>query len=148
MALSLDRNAADDILQATNLALCEKAGEFPNIRDFTAWACKTANLKTLEFRHSHHRDRLLFDTELLESMAIDLEATLDDYSVRQQFLRDCLKLLPPRQREMILLRYGGKGSVERIASESGRPVKSIYQRLYRIRMALLNCVNRKLATEK
>jgi RNA polymerase sigma-70 factor, ECF subfamily len=147
MALSLDRNVADDILQATNLALCEHADKFPEIRDFTAWACKTAYLKTLEHRKSRHRGRLLFDSSLMESIAEELTASIDDFSTRQLFLRDCLKLLSQHQREMILKRYDTAGSVDQIAAKSGRPVKSVYQALYRIRSSLLECINRKLTTE-
>jgi RNA polymerase sigma-70 factor (ECF subfamily) len=147
MALSLDRNVADDILQATNLALCEHAGKYPDIRDFTAWACKTAHLKLLEYRKSHQRDRLLFDNDLIQSIAEEATASIDDFSIRQRFLRDCLMRLSERHRKMILRRYGENGAVDVISSESGRPVKSIYQILYRIRSSLLDCVNRKLGKE-
>jgi RNA polymerase sigma-70 factor (ECF subfamily) len=147
MALSMDRNVADEILQATNLALCEHAGNFSEVRDFTAWACKTAYLKTLEYRKSHQRRRLLFDSSLIESIAEESTAAIGEFSTRQQFLHDCLKSLPGRQREMILSRYDTAGSVEQIAAKSGRSVKSIYQALYRIRSSLLACINRKLAKE-
>src|SRR6516165_1542335 len=97
MALSLDRNVADDILQATNLALCEHADGFSEVRDFTAWACKTAYLKTLEYRKSHQRAQILFDSGLIETIAEESTAQIGEFSIRQQFLQDCLKLLPRQQ---------------------------------------------------
>jgi RNA polymerase sigma-70 factor (ECF subfamily) len=147
MALSMNRNVADDILQATNLALCEHADSFSDVRDFTAWACKTAYLKTLEYRKSLQRGQILFDSGLIESIAEESTAQIAEFSMRQQFLQDCLKLLSRQQREMILNRYDNAGSAEQIAAKSGRPVKSIYQALYRIRSSLLECVKRKLAKE-
>jgi RNA polymerase sigma-70 factor (ECF subfamily) len=45
------------------------------------------------------------------------------------------------------LRYGPKSSIEEIAVSLERSAGSIRQTLYRIREALLACIERRLATE-
>jgi RNA polymerase sigma-70 factor, ECF subfamily len=147
MVFVLDPAVADEILQDTNVALCQHADEFPKIRDFTAWACKTAYLQILTFRKSRRRDRHLLDHDLVESLAEQLETRVDDFSPRHEALRACLTQLPERQRKMILKRYSGADSVDEVAREFGQSPASIYQTLYRIRLALANCIKRKLRME-
>jgi RNA polymerase sigma-70 factor (ECF subfamily) len=45
------------------------------------------------------------------------------------------------------MRYGPDSSLEQIAATLARPVGSVRQTLYRIRGALLACVERRLAAE-
>jgi RNA polymerase sigma-70 factor, ECF subfamily len=147
MVFVLDPAIADEVLQNTNVALCQHACEFPSIRDFTAWACKTAYLQVLTYRKFRRRDRHLLDNDLLESLADRMEARIAEFSPRHEALRGCLNQLPERQRTMILKRYSDAASVDRLARELGRSPSVVSQTLYRIRMTLANCIKSKLATE-
>lgn len=142
--LVLDPVLAEDILQDTNAALCQQASKFPEINDFTAWACRTAYFQILTHRQRRRRDRHQFDTELLGLIAQEAVVYVAEVGSRQRALRECLAHLPPGQRDLILKRYADSKSLERLAEETGRPLGSLYQTLHRIRRALGQCIQRKM----
>jgi RNA polymerase sigma-70 factor (ECF subfamily) len=91
----------------------------------------------------------MFSTEALDSIAVEFDgvrgqadARLD---ARLDALQACLALLSLSQRQLIELRYGPKIPVSEIAKRVNRPVGSVRQALFRIRTALLSCVERRLA---
>ncbi len=143
-ALMFDPAEADDVVQQANVVLCRQADQFPAIENFTAWACRIAWFEVLSSRKRKQRSRLLFDDELLELVAQDTAAAVADISPQKRFLDLCLAELPQAQREMIINRYGPDGEVQTLAAELGRPIGSVQQSLYRIRMKLLECIERKM----
>ncbi len=143
-ALLFDPAEADDVVQQANMVLCRQADEFPNVRNFTAWACRIAYYEVLTARKRHKRDRLLFDDELLAIVAEDVSRAVDDIGLHKRLLDLCLAELPERQRKMILDRYGPDGAVQALAEELGRPVGSVRQSLFRIRRKLLDCIREKM----
>lgn len=147
MALVMNSGAADDVVQETNVVLCRQADEFPEIKNFTAWACRIAYFEVLSSRKRHQRDRLFFDDELLAILAEDAPQLVGDAAQHGQWLDRCLEELPEAQRQLILRRYGPEGAVKSLAAELGRPVGSVQQTLYRIRLSLMDCVHRKMEDE-
>ena len=143
-ALVLDPSEADDLVQQANMVLCRQAEEYPSIRNFTAWACRIAYFEVLSSRKRRQRDRLRFDDELLALVAEDVARLVEDFGPRKRYLDLCLAELPENQREMILNRYGPDGAIQALAAELGRPVGSVQQTLYRIRLKLLECIHRKM----
>jgi RNA polymerase sigma-70 factor (ECF subfamily) len=136
----------DDLLQEVNLVLWEKADEFQPETDFWAWASQIARFKALlNQARKLGRERLVFDMEVLERVADVARERLQTLDQRRVALDHCLKELPPSQRQLIDLRYASDQSIERIAESIGRPAGSIRQTLYRIRMALLDCIEGQLA---
>ncbi len=146
-ALVMDPNEADDVVQETNVVLCRQADEFPTINNFTAWACRIAFFEVLSSRKRRQRDRLLFDDALLALVAQDLPRFVEDVNLRQRWLDLCMAELPEAQRQLILKRYGPNGAVKILAAELGRPVGSVQQSLYRIRLTLMECVQKKMEGE-
>ena len=147
LALLADPVAAEDVLQETNLAATERLAEAAAIADFTAWLFGVARHQVQDHRRRQARERLRFSDSLLELLADEIPAATRDISVRQEALRGCLADLPRQQRELILRRYGPGESVQRLAGELQRSVGVISQTLYRIRRALLHCIQGKLAAE-
>jgi RNA polymerase sigma-70 factor (ECF subfamily) len=138
----------DDLLQEVNLVLWAKADEFQPGTDFWAWASQIARFKALNQARKLGRERLVFDLEILEQVADVAAERLQTLDRRRVALDHCLKQLPPSQRQLIDLRYAGDQSIERIAESIGRPAGSIRQTLYRIRMALLDCIEGQLAADQ
>jgi RNA polymerase sigma-70 factor (ECF subfamily) len=147
LALLGDPIAAEDVLQETNAAATERLGETAEIRDFTAWLFGVARHQVQDHRRRQARERLRFNDELLDLLAEELPAVANEISLRQQALRGCLADLPAEQRELILRRYYPGESVQHMASELSRTVGVVSQTLYRIRVALLQCIKGKLAAE-
>ena len=59
----------------------------------------------------------------------------------------CLESLPGESRRLIMMRYDGSADAEELASRFGRSVPGIYALIKRIKMALRECVERRLAVE-
>jgi len=58
-----------------------------------------------------------------------------------------MEKLPSPQRQLLDMRYAQQQSVEQISERIGRPNGSIRQTLYRIREALLKCIELQLQSE-
>ncbi|HEX2474261.1 MAG TPA: sigma-70 family RNA polymerase sigma factor [Lacipirellulaceae bacterium] len=147
LALVGNAAAAEDVLQETNLAATQRLAEAATICDFTAWLFGVARHQVQDYRRRQAREKLLFNDELLTLLADEVPAAISDFSARQQALRSCLAKLPDKQRDLILRRYAPGASVQGMASELKRTVGVVSQTLYRIRRALLECIEGKLAAE-
>jgi RNA polymerase sigma-70 factor (ECF subfamily) len=140
-----DVDAAAEVLQETNLTLWRSFDRYTPGTPFMAWACRVAYFEVLTWRRSQKRDRLRFDESLLEQVAANLERQPEQLIDRHAALQRCLEKLPGEQRRIIELRYRGDTPVDAIANTVGRPVKTVYQMLYRIRLALVRCVEESVA---
>ncbi len=146
-SLAGDTNAADDVLQQSNIVLWEKADQFRPGTDFGAWACSVAHYEVLAWRKKRGRDRLLFDDRALGQLAGEVESFSAQANDLRLALRHCVELMPPRQRKLLDMRYVPGMTVGKIAQQLARSAASISQTLYRIRAALADCVERSLAKE-
>jgi RNA polymerase sigma-70 factor (ECF subfamily) len=139
----------DDILQEVNLILWRKRDEFDGRGRFLTWACHIAYLQVLAHCKRRRREQsVFFDEDVLEGLAGCLAQEVERLDVRVEALRECLAKLPPARRRVILRRYEGDGSVERMADELGRPVGSLKVSLYRIRRMLGDCIARTLGEDR
>jgi RNA polymerase sigma-70 factor (ECF subfamily) len=67
---------------------------------------------------------------------------------RREALEGCLEKLPATQRELVLTAYTKGTRIDELAVKRGLTPMALYKLLHRIRLALLECVERKLAEEK
>lgn len=137
----------DDVWQETNVILLKKAGDFRLGSDFWAWSSQVARYQVLSHCRRVRQQRLIFSEELLAALADDLQSLEPEIDKRQLALDACVASLPAPQRKLVELRYAPNASINEIAAVLGRPAGSIRQTLYRIRDALLACVERRLAAE-
>ncbi len=137
----------EDVLQEVNSVLWEKGSEFQSGTDFWAWASQIARFKAMNHIRKYSRDRLVFDERLLDELADLAHERLSQIDHRQEALEGCLNALPPPQRQLVDLRYAGGHAIEAIAEIIGRPQASIRQTLYRVRQALMACIESKLQAE-
>ncbi len=145
--LLLHPGAVEDVLQETNLLLWRKAGDFVPDTDFWAWSSRVARYQVLTHLKQRRRDRLVFDEQLLHDLAALAEERARTSEERQAALASCLEKLPAPQRQLLDLRYGLQQSIDDVAQNIQRPAGSIRQTLYRIREALLKCIERRLSAE-
>lgn len=139
-----DRDQAEDVMQNTNLVIWRKRAEFKPGSDFVSWACSIAYYEVLAHRRSMARDRLVLDEAAVQQLAERLTAHLDDLDERRTALRQCLNKLTDRQRDLLAQRYQPQGSVKAIARRTGQTTAVISQTIYRLRIALQNCIRRQL----
>lgn len=147
LSLLPDRTAAQDVLQEVCLTAWRKRAEFTPGTSFFAWASKIAYYHVLGHRRKVSRDRLVLADDVLDYLAERQFEREEEIDRRGLALKDCLAKIPSSQRELIEQRYATGGSVQHIAESQGKSVGAISQTLYRIREALLKCVEQTLARE-
>jgi RNA polymerase sigma-70 factor (ECF subfamily) len=142
-----DRHAAEDILQETSLVICEKFKDFKSGTDFVAWANQIAWWQVRAARTKYARSKVIFDDDVLEAVAQTSAQLAPEADIRHEALAKCLQKLPPRDRELIMVRYEPGNSVEEAARRSGRSLVAAYKALARLRKLLHDCVTHTLAQE-
>ena len=139
--------AAEEVLQETNLIIWAKASQFQRGTNFLAWARQIAQYEVLKWKQRKAREKLTFSDEFISAVAAEATTRSEELELRQQALENCLKKLPDDDRELIESRYQPGMSGKDLASSLGRPANSVYQSLGRIRKTLLDCIHRSLSAE-
>jgi RNA polymerase sigma-70 factor, ECF subfamily len=142
-----DRDDAEEVFQQTSLLIWQKRSEFDPNRDFVRWGCGIAHNLVRNFRRRSERLNVTLTDEVLELLRhdrLESEPTADE---RLTALRHCLKALPKRQATLIERCYAGTKSVQQVAGQLGIAPATMYMQLHRIRKALLECIERRLAME-
>lgn len=142
--LMYDRDRANDVLQQTNVAILKKEADFAPGTNFGAWACKVAYFEVLADRRRRHRDRHLFDDDLLQLIAETADRNFAGSDQRLDALTSCLERLNAEQRQLLHMRYSVGGSVSAIAGAAQKTPSAISSLLYRIRTLLVDCVDQQL----
>ena len=138
---------AEEVLQRTNLVLWEKFDGFELGTNFRAWACKIARYEVFNHRAIRNRGEVLFSDALIHDLA---EVAVEDAAVleaRTRALEYCREKLRQADREMLDRRYEPGATSQSVAKQLGRPVKSVYKSLSRIRKSLFDCTTKRLARE-
>lgn len=138
---------AEEILQETNIILWRKREQFDLSTDFVRWANQIAYYEILKFRKKSLQKQKFSDA-FLECVAQDMFEHGDSLQRQSRALEGCLKKLPQKDREVIQKRYFEGVTTQMIASLLGRPVRSVYFSLQRIRDLLHRCVLHTLAAEE
>jgi RNA polymerase sigma-70 factor, ECF subfamily len=149
LALVPNRADADDVLQEASLVMWDKFDPERPPADFAAWGCRIAYFKVLDFCKKRQRGRVRFGQAMLERVAetaAEQAATLR-LDERREALAGCVEKLSPRDRDLLARRFTEGASVESIAAGAGRSADSVYKALAKIRLALFDCVTRRLAAE-
>jgi RNA polymerase sigma-70 factor, ECF subfamily len=140
----------EDILQNVSVAVTESIGQLNDEAGFLPWAREIARRRILAHRRTSRRE-LICDPDLVRALAEAAEEVEREQpaSEHRAALMACLELLPGESRKLITMRYdGSSGNVARLASYFGRSVQSIYAQIKRIKMALRECVGRRLTMEQ
>lgn len=146
-----DAHRAEDLVQDVFAAALKNAERFDPSRSFGAWLRGIArNLLLMSYRE---RRALVLDgpaLDRLDAAAERAEAAHADsgWSTRRQhLLKDCLKEVPERSRKILALKYGDGRRSRAIAERLGMRPTAVDMLLSRVRLALRDCVERKLAHE-
>ncbi|MBI1371509.1 MAG: sigma-70 family RNA polymerase sigma factor [Phycisphaera sp.] len=143
-----NRDDAEDVLQDATRVMWEKFDGFEPGSDFFAWACRVIRYEVMHHRRSHARSRLVFDSDVLESVATDAAAMRDGLDERRAALESCLDKLPEDERRFLMRRYEHDGSVAAAAQLAARSTHAAYKALSRLRRALLDCVRKQMPGEE
>ncbi len=145
-ALVPDRYDAEDLLQETNVVICDKFDEFKEGTDFVAWACQIAYWRIRYSRQKFARSKVIYQQEIVDALARTAATMQEELDDRHEALAHCLHKLHPRDRELVLTRYEPGCGVPEAARRSGRSLDAAYKALARIRKLLSDCVSHQLET--
>jgi RNA polymerase sigma-70 factor, ECF subfamily len=141
--LTLVPNLADaeQIAQETSVRLWEQFDEYdPSVAGFIVWARSIAYFQVLTFRKKVGRERLVFNSELVDALADRATVRSQRLAERQEALIDCLNKLPEHGREIIRLYYFFGMKLRAAAEHMGRSVAATEKAVVRIRRILKDCV--------
>lgn len=139
---------AEDVVQRANATLWKKRDAFEIGTNFRAWAFSIARYEVLNHRKELARQNKvawMLSEESMEAIAGQMQGdSEDDLLVRQKALRVCLNKLSPRNRQLIMQRYAGKGRLSDFAAAMGRRADSLKVSMFRIRNSLGLCIRQQL----
>jgi RNA polymerase sigma-70 factor (ECF subfamily) len=141
-----DLHEVDDLMQEVAVILWKKYSQYVPGTSFKSWAIRVAQFEILHARRHHARHPALQLPALTEEAAARYaELDLGGVEARRRALEKCLDTLPGPQRDLILARYRSERSGRDLAQEWGRKESAVWVQLHRIRAALRQCVDGKLA---
>jgi RNA polymerase sigma-70 factor (ECF subfamily) len=146
-ALGVDEAWVDDLAQEAFIVAFRRLEEFEMGTDFGKWLRSIARyLVTNERRKEARRSRLLpfavADVLLDQGPGGDvLESNL---SQLLPVLQECVGQLPPRSQELLHRRYAESENARAIAREWRLTADAVRQHLFRIRIAVKECIEKKI----
>ena len=142
-----DSVLAEDVFQEVWVRFEKSTRQGEVIISVPAWCRATARLVALESWRKQGREQATPDAEL--SALIDQAYSEQDereefWHDHRQALLQCLESLPPRSRNLITRRYHEERPISEIAEQLSQSLGCVKTALCRLRLALADCVRRRL----
>lgn len=142
-----NREDAREVLQATCVKLWQKAADWNPETKFLPWAFTMARFTILSHYRDQKRDRLVFDEDVIQAMAEEIEEAAAAFDERREALAECMKKLDQKHTALLHDHYTVNRSLRQIAESSGRGLSAVKMNLLRIRQQLSACIERQLRTK-
>lgn len=139
-----DRDQALEVLQRTNLVICQKAADYRPGTSFEAWTFTIARFQLMAWRKKCARNRLVFSDRVYEQIDRKPEQPEVFDDTRVNVLKDCIKQLNVDDNSLLEQRYQKDLPLATIASTMNMSIDAIGMRLSRIRKKLGQCIQQKL----
>lgn len=143
-----DPHLREDIVQEVAMVLWRKFDEYDPSRSFGAWARGIAVRKVLQAWARQQRLPAAMAPDTMEAILTAFDETEEEsptWGERQAALEDCMAELPDRSRRLLELRYRHGLSLHDIAAQVRSTLDAVNKALSRLRQALRECVERRLA---
>ncbi len=149
-ALVGDFNVAEDLFQEIAVVMTRRREEADEDTPFVAWGRAILLNVVRDYRRKCGRMRVrIVQDELLESVARAFDERADAWwDARRQALRACVDKLPSRERDLLRRRYEQETPVAELASSLSATRGAVDTLLYRIRKALMTCVESRLQSQE
>jgi RNA polymerase sigma-70 factor (ECF subfamily) len=139
-----DVHDANNVLQETNIKLWTRADSFQPGTNFRAWAREVAYHCALSFSRDRKRERLVVDFSLVENIVSQTDT--QEVDPRRLALRHCLSELDDQRIELLRQRYRDETPLATIAERQHKTEAAVKMSLRRVRMALMKCIETRMAT--
>ncbi len=131
---------ADEVMQEVSLVAWKKFDQFVPDTEFVRWAATIARFEVLNYRRSKARDRLVFDEEVIQLLAEEIEEEMVDQDAQRHALETCLGKLPEQRRQLVLRAHSPGQKMKPMAEEVGVSPNALYKTVERIRLILFRCI--------
>lgn len=137
---------AQDLLQEVFLVVSRKAETWREGTEFLPWVCAIARYEALHLARSNKRGAIPLDSDVIELLHFE-QPRVSELELQIDLLKECLKRLPPRARELVMLRYHATQMPEAIAVSMNWSVGAVRVALTRAKQALRECIKERLLAE-
>jgi RNA polymerase sigma-70 factor (ECF subfamily) len=142
-----DAALAEDVFQEVWVRFERVTRHGEIVANVPAWCRAAARLVALESWRKQSRERPMVDSELtslVEQAYEEQDARADFWHDHSAALTQCLDALPPRSRDLITRRYHQDQPITTLAVQLGQSVGSVKTALCRLRLALAECVRKRI----
>jgi RNA polymerase sigma-70 factor (ECF subfamily) len=134
--------AADDVLQEVSLTAIEKGHQLRDPSRISGWLYRLVVVAALQYRRRQGRRKKLLDRYVGRLPSADGAAGGTDplgwllADEQKAMVRQSLAMLPPRDAEIMLLKYSEDWSYQELAEHLGLSVSAVEARLHRARQKM------------
>ncbi len=136
----------EEVTQNASLVAWRKFSDFEEGTSFGGWFLTIARYEAMSYRRRMARTPLVFSDDLWGLLAEEAEQ-MDCSQMRLDKLEECLQVMEPRNRELLMTVYSADISIREVAKQSGKSEQAFYKILQRLRSALLKCINKAIVME-
>jgi RNA polymerase sigma-70 factor (ECF subfamily) len=136
-----EAQAVDEVMQEVALAAVAQRARLNNPARVAVWLYRLAVRHVLLYRRRTGRQRCLVDRYAARRRPSDIDRSPSPlgwlvHDERQQLIEDALRQLPPRDAELLILKYAEGLRARELAERLGVAVATIETRLHRARVRL------------
>ena len=139
-----DWDGAQEIVQNTHVVVWKKSAEFESDSedDFFRWIKRIGYFEVKKYVEQQQKKPAMLGDALLRLIADEMDEMDGELELQREALATCIDKLPPRNQELLRLRYWHADSIADLSNRLGRSVEALYKSLQRIRRSLLECIER------
>ena len=140
--------AADDVLQEVSMTALEKGNQLRDPTRIAGWLYRLVVVAALQYRRRQGRRRKLLDRYARREPSADGTAREPDplgwllADEQKALVRQALGRMPPRDAEIMLLKYSEDWSYQQVAEHLGLSVSAVEARLHRARAKMRQALHR------
>ena len=147
ISLIPDETAVEDIIQETVTFMWKQFDDFEPGTDFAAWAFTIAKNRIFNYIKHQQKQRRKFSSQTIQAIEEVAKSKSEMQDQRLIALRNCIKKLSSKDRQLLILRYEVGSSLKSVSKRIEQSVNTLYSRLYKIRIMLMRCVEIVLQSE-
>ena len=143
LALVPNLSDAEDIMQETATFMWENKEKYIPGTDFVAWGVRVAYYRILEYRKKKNKDRMMvIMNEQISEIEEVVKKKNDNTEEMLAKLKECQKTLSAPDKQLMHLKYTMELSASDIANRINKSIRSVYLKISRVQLMLLNCIER------
>jgi RNA polymerase sigma-70 factor (ECF subfamily) len=146
-SLLFNQEEVREVMQNVAAVLWRKFDPEMEDEAFLRWSFGVARMEVLTFRRDRARDRHVFDDRVYELLEETTRNHHDELASERRALDRCLEKLPQEKRELVCAAYAPGARIDRLAETMGRTAMALYKELHRLRLALLECTRKEMASQ-